>query len=286
VALALAVVASVLYLGHSFGARIVLRPANTYPAAGGFTVASLERPPEWLGRLATAAASAALAFLIASLFCRWLAAARAPWSNMWEYTVALSAGILLFSLVFERWQGQRAVSAVMIPVAAGLLAVAAIFFPSSIRPLVPALQRAAILAAHVGMMILAYSALSVSFGAAVIYLLQGGPANRFSRLPRAALMQDIAYKSAAVGFPLLTAGIALGAYWANSAWGRYWGWDPKETSILISWLIYGLYLHTQNLRRWSGTRSAIVLVIGYGSIMFSYFAVNLYLAGLHSYAGI
>ncbi len=285
-ALTLAVVSSALYVGHAFGARIALRRTETYPPGGGVTVATFNRLPDWLGRLATFAGSVALVFLIASLFSRWLAVGHAPWSNMWEYSAAFSGGILLFALVFERWHGQRALGAIMVPVAAGLMAVSAIFFPSEIRPLVPALQNSDILAAHVGVMILAYGALSVSFGAAIIYLLQGGQRNRFSRLPSSSRVRQIAYTSTAVGFPLLTAGIALGAYWANSAWGRYWGWDPKETSILISWLVYGLYLHTHNLKGWSGTRSAVILLIGYASIMFSYFAVNLYVAGLHSYSGV
>jgi cytochrome c-type biogenesis protein CcsB len=166
-----------------------------------------------------------------------------------------------------------------------LMVSAAVFFPSGVSPLVPALQSRGILAAHVGIMILAYGALSISFGAGVMYLLQGGQRNRFPRLPKGKLLDEIAYRSVMVGFPLLTVGIALGAYWANSAWGRYWGWDPKETSILISWLIYAGYLHMRGLRSWAGTRSAVVLLVGFASIMFSYFAVNLFVAGLHSYAG-
>jgi cytochrome c-type biogenesis protein CcsB len=119
-----------------------------------------------------------------------------------------------------------------------------------------------------------------------MYLVQGGNANRFPRLPRARLLDEIGYKSVMLGFPLLAAGIALGAYWANSAWGRYWGWDPKETSALLTWLIYGIYLHMRGLRNWNGTRSAWVLVIGFGAVMFTYFVVNLWVSGLHSYAGV
>ena len=133
-------------------------------------------------------------------------------------------------------------------------------------------------------MILAYAALSVSFAAAVLYLIQGGDQNRFRRLPRATL-DEIAYKSVMVGFPLLAAGIALGAYWANSAWGRYWGWDRRRRR-LATWLIYGIYLHTRSLRSWSGTRSAVVLVAGFLGVMFTYFVVNLWVSGLHSYAGV
>ena len=115
---------------------------------------------------------------------------------------------------------------------------------------------------------------------------QGGKRNRFARLPRAQLLDEIGYRSVMLGFPLLALGIALGAYWANHAWGRYWGWDPKETSALVTWLIYGVYLHMRGLRGWAGTRSAAVLVIGFAAVMFTYFAVNLWVSGLHSYAGV
>jgi ABC-type transport system involved in cytochrome c biogenesis permease subunit len=133
-------------------------------------------------------------------------------------------------------------------------------------------------------MVIAYGALTVSFAAAVLLLLQGR-SRRFARLPDARAFDEIAYGAVVVGFPLLTLGIALGAYWASSAWGRYWGWDPKETSSLVTWLAYGVYFHLHSLRRWSGRRSAGVLVIAYGFVLFSYFGVNLWVSGLHSYAG-
>ena len=99
-------------------------------------------------------------------------------------------------------------------------------------------------------------------------------------------LEDIGYWSVLVGFPLLTRGIALGAYWANSAWGKYWGWDPKETSALLTWFIYAGYLHARVLRGWEGKRSAYLLVLGFGAVMFTYFAVNFLISGLHSYAGV
>jgi cytochrome c-type biogenesis protein CcsB len=205
---------------------------------------------------------------------------------MYEFTIAFAAGIAIFYVVFERIYGQRTLGAVALPIVAGMLAVTAAFFPSDVHPLVPALQNADLLAIHVATVVLAYAALSVSFTAAVLYLAQGGSRNRFPRLPKARALDDIAYRSVMVGFPLLGLGIVLGAYWANSAWGRYWGWDPKETAALTTWLIYGVYLHMRGLRNWSGTRSAIVLVIGFVAVLFTYFAVNLWVSGLHSYAGV
>jgi cytochrome c-type biogenesis protein CcsB len=173
----------------------------------------------------------------------------------------------------------------MLPVALVLFLISALCFPSEITPLQPALQANSILALHVGMMALSYAALSVSFGAALLFLIQGEQ-RRFARLPGRSLLDEIAYKSVLVGFPMLALGIALGAYWGNSAWGRWWGWDPKETSALVTWLIYAGYLHARSLGGWRGTRSAVLLLIGFVAVIFTYFVVNLWVAGLHSYAGV
>jgi len=178
----------------------------------------------------------------------------------------------------------------MLPGAAAVMAAALLFFPSDVKPLVPALQANRILGIHVTTMVMAYSALSVSFGAAVLYLVRSArPAlaeGRFARLPDAATLDEIAYWSVLVGFPLLTLGIALGAYWANSAWGRYWGWDPKETSALLTWFVYAGYLHARGLRGWEGKRAAWLLVAGFLAVLFTYFAVNFLISGLHSYSGV
>jgi cytochrome c-type biogenesis protein CcsB len=290
---------------HLLGVRLVMRRMAT-EAGEGPLVATLE-PSEngWrerLGRGSMAAAWAGAALLLIWVIARWAAVEHAPWSNMYEFTTAFAAAILGFYLAFDRTYGRpqpsrpagAAVGAVVLPTVLAMLIVAAAFFPSEIRPLVPALQNADLLAIHVAAMILAYAALSVSFAAAVLYLIQAAPDlqrrgivhSRYDRLPKPRTLDDIALKSVMVGFPLLAAGIALGAYWADHAWGRYWGWDPKETSALVTWLIYGIYLHMRGLRNWSGRRSAWVLVAGFGAVMFTYFAVNLWVSGLHSYAGV
>lgn len=284
-ALGLTAAAVLFYWGYSFGVRVGLRRLATN-GDGGVTVATLERLPESLGGLGSLATWAAAAFLAVSLLARWRAVGHAPWSNMWEFSVAFAGGVMLFYIVFERWYGQRSIGSFVQPVVLALMAVAAAFFSSEVRPLVPALQNQDLLAIHVATMILAYGALSVSFGAGAMYLVQGGDRNRFSRLPRAKLLDEIGYRSVMVGFPLLAVGIALGAYWGNSAWGRYWGWDPKETSALVTWLIYAAYLHTRGLRGWTGARAAVILVLGFVAVLFTYFVVNLWVSGLHSYAGV
>lgn len=243
--------------------------------------------PRSLSTIADSGLWLALILLSATLAARAVAAERPPLGNLWEFTVALGWGIVLFTAMFNLAFRERAIAAVMLPVAAGLMAVALAFFPSDLRPLVPALQANRILGIHVTTMILAYSALSVSFGAAALYLAQVGPRGpRFSRLPAAESLDEIGYWSVLVGFPLLTLGIALGAYWANTAWGRYWGWDPKETAALLTWFIYAGYLHARGLRGWEGKRAAWLLIVAFGAVLFTYFAVNFLISGLHSYAGV
>ena len=304
---ALTALASVLYLAIPLWPRFVYRAVAT-DAGTTMTVAAPAPPPSWLGPAATASMWLALLALTASLGGRWVAASRPPLSNMWEFTVAFGWGIVLFYAIFE-WRARtaadgwasadgrasgaesdgdastQAVGGFVLPVALGMFAVSLAFFPSNLRPLIPALQANRILGAHVTTMVLSYAALSVSFGAALLYLVQG-EGRRFARLPSGEALEEIANRSVLVGFPLLTLGISLGAYWAYSAWGRYWGWDPKETSALVTWLIYSGYLHAHNLRGWKGRGSAWLLVAGFAAVLFSYFAVNLWISGLHSYAGV
>ena len=297
VGLGLTGLASALYWAHLAGLRVVMRRLAT-DAGDGPVIATIERGDtngwaESVGAAATGASWAALLALSVALVTRWQAVDHAPWSNMYEFTTAFATAILAFYAVFERIyvkpharRSARALGALALPVVFTLLAISLAFFPSDVHPLVPALQNTDLLAIHVAAMITAYAALSVSFASAGLYIAQGGEKNRFARLPKARTLDEIGYKSVMVGFPILAAGIALGAYWANSAWGRYWGWDPKETSALVTWLIYGIYLHMRGLRKWAGMRSAYILVIGFGAVMFTYFVVNLWVSGLHSYAGV
>jgi cytochrome c-type biogenesis protein CcsB len=283
-AFVLSLAASAAYLALPLWPRVAYRSAET-TAGTTMTIASKSEPPALLPQLATSLSWLMFAALTLSLILRGIAVEHPPYANMYEYTIALGWGSALTYVIFERWYGQRAIGAVVLPGVAALFAVSLVFFPDEVTPLIPALQANRILGIHVGMMMASYSALSVSFGAAVLYLVQGG-ARRFPRLPSGALLEEIAHKSVLIGFPMLALGIALGAWWANSAWGRYWGWDPKETSALVTWLIYAGYLHARGLKGWRGRRAAMVLVLGYAGVLFTYFAVNLWVTGLHSYAGV
>jgi ABC-type transport system involved in cytochrome c biogenesis permease subunit len=237
VGFALTALASVAYAALPLWPRVAYGSVAT-DSGTTMTVATKAAVPNWLGPAATASAWLALAALTTSIAARWVASGRPPLSNMWEFTVAFGWGVILFYMLFELrarlegegWPSARTVGAFVLPVALGMFAVSLVFFPSEITSLVPALQSSRILGAHVTTIVLSYAALSVSFGAAVVYLIQGGgEGKRFARLPSGERLEEIANRSVLIGFPLLTLGVALGAYWAHSAWSRYWGWDPKET---------------------------------------------------------
>jgi cytochrome c-type biogenesis protein CcsB len=279
-------VAAAGYLLAAVGTWTTYRPAATN--AGTFNIPVSVTLPGSGETFARVSLYVALAFLTLSVVSRGVAVERPPLGNLWEYTVALGWGMVLFTTLFERAFNEKAIPTVMLPGAVVMMAIALAFFPSDIRPLVPALQSNRILGIHVTTMVMAYSALSISFGASVLYLLQtsGDSTRRFARLPDSEALGEVAYWSVLVGFPLLTLGIALGAYWANNAWGRYWGWDPKETSAFITWLVYAGYLHARGLRGWEGKRAAYLLLGGYCAVLFTYFAVNFLISGLHSYAGV
>jgi len=268
------------------GGWTVYRQAAT--EAGSFSMPVRLSMPNSAAVAGRALLYTSLGLLTLAVVARAIAVGRPPIGNLWEYTTALAFGIVLFTAVFETAFKERAIAGVMLPIATLMMAIALAYFPSQIKPLVPALQSNRILGLHVTSMVTAYSALSISFGAAVLYLVQAGPAGgrRFARLPDAETLGEIGYWSVLVGFPILTLGIALGAYWANSAWGRYWGWDPKETSALLTWFIYAGYLHARGLRGWEGKRAAGLLIVAFGAVMFTYFAVNFVFSGLHSYAGV
>mgnify|MGYP001068231957 CR=1 FL=1 len=102
-------------------------------------------------------------------------------------------------------------------------------------------------------------------------------------LPPRKVLDELSYKAVAVGFPLLTLGILTGAAWANYAWGTYWSWDPKETWSLITWFVYAAFLHARFTAGWRGKPLAILSMVGFGAVIFTYWGVNFWLSGLHSY---
>ena len=213
----------------------------------------------------------------------WLVG-RGPWGNLYEFSVAFAFGILLGYLYLGRRYPIRAIAFLPVGVAAFLLGYA-FTLPQQISPLVPALDNPPLLTIHVAMAMISYGIFAVSFGAAVGYLVQGRE-NRVSWLPPAKVLDEVAYRAVIIGFPIFATLIILGSWWASIAWGRYWGWDPKETSALVTWLIYAVYLHARSQRGWAGRPAALILVIGFGAVLFTYLGGNLFFGGLLSYGGL
>jgi len=235
-----------------------------------------------LGRIATFLLGLGILSQTAYIALRWAAADRAPLSNMFESLFVFAWAVVAVYLVLQikvRIPALAAGSALL-----ALLALAyASAFTSDIKPLVPAL-RSNWLTIHVFTAFLGYGAFGVGFVASLAYLLKTrGRAVSEKVKEMAASLEDVTAQTISFGFLFLTVGIISGAVWANSAWGTYWSWDPKETWSLITWFVYAIYLHCRFMRGWRGRRAAWTSIIGFASVIFTYFGVNFLLSGLHSY---
>lgn len=275
-----------LYLSQPWWSTALATPWQGATTLGTVTAAIPPRRSPTMGGIATFSAWTTVTFGASGLILRALSLHHAPFSNLFEFSMAFGVAIALAYAVMERRYHTRLLGAFAMPVSFGLF-LSALAFPSEGQEtLVPALQAPTILTIHVSMMILAYSVLAVAFASAVMHILQGNTGRRRGWLPSAARCDELTYQSVLVGFPMLTAGIALGAWWANDAWGRYWGWDPKETSALVTALIFAVYLHTRGVRQLKGPRGSWIVVGGFGAVLFTYLGINLWISGLHSYAGV
>jgi ABC-type transport system involved in cytochrome c biogenesis permease subunit len=222
---------------------------------------------------------------VASILLRTVAGGRLPLSNMYEFssTFVLLAGVVY--LLFERWYGVRQLGAIVLPLVVAMCAYIWLL-PAELREvdaLIPALQNRPLMTVHVSMAILAYATFAVAFAAAVLFLI--ADRWRVAWLPSADLLDDLGYRAVTIGFPAMSLVLILGSVWAYRAWGTYWQWDPKETAALFTWLIYGVYLHTRSLRGWRGSRSAVILLVAFAAVIFTYFG-NYVFGGLHAYGGV
>jgi len=206
------------------------------------------------------------------MLIRWQIAQSPPLSNMFESLVVFAWAIALASIFIDLRYKVRSITAL-----SALMSLLALGYASlldkDIVPLLPALK-SNWLTIHVLTCFIGYAALTVAFVSSLIFLIQK---NKNLKL------DEISYKMIAFGFLFLTLGIITGAVWANSAWGTYWSWDPKETWSLVTWFIYAIYLHVRFTRGWKGKRAAWLSVLGFLAMLFTYFGVNYLLSGLHSY---
>jgi cytochrome c-type biogenesis protein CcsB len=239
--------------------------------------------PTPLGRAAIVLTGLGFALLVTSLLLRGIVVGRGPWGNMFEFTVAFGTSIIGGYLVLQRRYPIRSIGFIPVGIALVLLLYAA-SLGSAIKDLVPALQNPPLLTIHVGMAVISYGTFATSFGAGVAYLVQGQD-DRYRWLPSHKVLDEVAYRSVIVGFPIFATMIVLGSWWASIAWSRYWGWDPKETAALVTWLTYAVYLHARNQRSWSGRPAALLLVVAFGMVLVTY-SGSLWFSGLHSYSGL
>lgn len=229
-----------------------------------------------------------------AIILRWvesykLGIGHAPLSNLYESLVFFSWTLMLLYLILEWRTKNRTIGAFVTPLVFLAMAYAS-FSPnisSHIQPLIPALKSNWLIS-HVITCFFGYAAFALSFGISIMYLLKRLDTvekdNRFLRLiPSAAILDDLNYQMIVIGFLMLTLGIITGSVWAHSAWGTYWSWDPKETWSLITWLVYASVIHTRLVKGWKGKKIAILSIVGFACVLFTYFGVN-FLAGLHSYA--
>lgn len=211
----------------------------------------------------------------------------APLSNIYESLVFFAWTIGVIYLLVERRYKNRIIGCFAIPLAFFALAYASFGTSAKIQPLIPALKSNWLIA-HVATCFIGYAAFALAFGISIMYLLKKDDqavAGILGRLPDASLLDELTHQLIMFGFLFLTAGIVTGAVWANSAWGRYWGWDPKETWSLITWFVYATLLHARLMRGWRGKRIAVLSIVGFAAVLFTYFGVNL-LPGLHSYGAL
>ena len=226
-----------------------------------------------------------LGFIIHTLAmgARVIESGRLPFSNQYEFANSFTWGIVLCYLVIHFYYRFTAVGAFVMPLAFLMMGYASLL-PRHVRPLMPALQ-SNWLVVHVGTAVVSYGAFAVAAGLSFIYLISFSKqhSNKKSLLPDPDACDFLSYRIIAFGYLMLTLVIITGAIWARSAWSRYWGWDPKETWSLITWIIYSVYLHLRYNRGWKGKPAAWFAVIGFIAVVFTFIGVNNLLPGIHSY---
>ncbi|MEU2821709.1 MULTISPECIES: c-type cytochrome biogenesis protein CcsB [Streptomyces] len=252
------------------------------------------------GRIAVSMTVIAFVVEAGGVLTRALSVQRAPWANMYEFsitfsTVAVGSYLVLLALKKNvRWIGLPLVTTVLLDLG---LATTVLYTDSD--QLVPALH-SYWLWIHVSTAILCGAVFYLGAVGTILYLFRdsyenklasGGTPGKFAtsvmeRLPSASSLDKFSYRINAAVFPLWTFTIIAGAIWAGDAWGRYWGWDPKEVWSFITWVAYAAYLHARATAGWKGRKAAYLALIAFACWLFNYYGVNIFVSGLHSYAGV
>lgn len=261
---------TILYLGYLAFLRKTIRTVALFIISCGFALHSFGIVLRWIE-----------SYKIGS--------GHVPLSNFYESLVFFSWSILLlYGITLWKYRFHL-LGALISPIAFIVMAYAAYLNQVEVQPLIPALQ-SDWLTIHVITCFLGYAAFAVSFAVSVLYLLTGKRGELLmlmeaerGALPEKSLLDEISYRAIAIGFAFLTLGVISGAAWANEAWGSYWSWDPKETWSLITWFIYAAFFHARIALGWRGKRMALLSIIGFAAVIFTYVGVNFLISGLHSY---
>ena len=264
------------------------RPVTTTPPGA---VDSSGQRVELFGRVGVSLTVVGFALSLAGVVLRSVAAQRAPWGNMFEFTISAMVFVVAAYLLLVWRSGLRWLGLPVTLLAAIGNGLAVTVFYVAVAPLVPALHSVWFII-HIVAAAIAGAAFNVGGIASILYLLRKRAEDRgevrgyLSRLPSAQRIDVLCYRLHAFAFPLWTFTVAAGAVWAEYAWGRYWGWDPKETWALVTWVIYACYLHARATAGWKGKKAAVLAIIGLASFWFNFIGINLLVSGLHSYAGV
>ncbi|MGO8767695.1 MAG: c-type cytochrome biogenesis protein CcsB [Mycobacterium sp.] len=250
---------------------------------------------ERVGRAGLAVVYLGIGLLVACVVLRGLATLRVPWGNMYEFiNLTCLCGLIAGAVVLRRPQYRPLWVFLLVPVLI-LLTVSGRWLYTNAAPVMPALQ-SYWLPIHVSVVSLGSGVFMVAGIASILFLLrtsklgdpetEGALARVVQRFPDAQTLDRIAYRTTIFAFPVFGFGVIFGAIWAEQAWGRYWGWDPKETVSFVAWVIYAAYLHARSTAGWRDRKAAWINVAGFVAMVFNLFFVNLVTVGLHSYAGV
>ena len=277
-------------------ARVLAGSVAADSAAPGIVVDAGQRPfDERVGRAGLAVVYLGIGLLLACIVLRGLATLRVPWGNMYEFiNMTCFSGLVAGAIVLRRPQYRPLWVFLLVPVLI-LLTVSGRWLYTNAAPVMPALQ-SYWLPIHVSVVSLGSGVFLVAGIASILFLLrtsrlgdpdaEGALARLVQRLPDPQTLDRIAYRTTIFAFPVFGFGVIFGAIWAEEAWGRYWGWDPKETVSFIAWVVYAAYLHARSTAGWRDRKAAWINVVGFVAMVFNLFFVNLVTVGLHSYAGV
>ncbi|MFI7132890.1 c-type cytochrome biogenesis protein CcsB [Nonomuraea sp. NPDC050153] len=254
----------------------------TPPIDGAVAAPEAAGKPSRAGTVALALAWLGWAANLAAIATRGLAVDRWPWGNMYEFVVAICFAAVTAFLGTQIRYNVRFLGAFVTLTAALGLGLAVKFFYTAAGPVVPALDSYWI-AIHVSAAIISSGLFTLAGVSGVLYLVRG---DGMSRLPSRADLERVAHRAIVFSFPLWTFAVIAGALWADRAWGRYWGWDPKEVWSFITWVAYAAYLHAKVTAGWRGRAATIVQLVAFACLMFNLIGVNIFISGLHSYADV